>query len=649
MAPLLTNRKYLFITYILAMFCCSVFAQKNIPQDTAAIARLLKAASAQSNPDSSLKLLKQAAQQSIDMNYDLGAVQALVATGSKYSDMGKYPEAMSYAQQAVPYAEKAGDHSQQAFCYNLFGVIELMQGNYVEASRHYFKALAQITEMDSNSRRAAITIYTNIAALNGRLGQNDKKIYYLNKGEELARQIRMPADIGNTLLAGLLINKGNYFLEFKPDSALTCYAEVLDIARQMDIKKNNKKTRFEALALTNLGTVYLKKKEYDKAAQYCTEGIELAKDKYAYIAVAGKYSLAEAYRGMGRYKDAEQLLLATTREDAMAGRRDQAEMGYSTLAKLYKDTKEYQKALNYMDTLVALKDTLMNAEKARAINQMDISFKTSEKDKKIATQNASIAKQRIWLTIVTCGIAVLLLLATALYFIYRQKQQLQAEQIKLMEQAHKINILKAAVHSEDSERTRIARELHDGIGGMLSAAMMRFSAVADSNDAADYKAGINILSQMGDEIRKTAHNLMPEALLKQSLPDALQIYCDNMQEAALHIDFQYYGPNLDLSENFKLNIYRIIQELVKNIVQHANATHALVQLLVNDDSLSITVEDNGRGYDSNKPTSGIGLYNLQTRVSSLDGKLTIQSEKGQGTSVLIEFELPVTRSTPQQH
>lgn len=613
--------------------------------DTVVVAALMKAAQQQQNPDSSIKKLEEAARLSIAHKYYLGAVQSLVAIGSKYSDIGKYEQATDYARRAVPYAQLAGDESQLAFTHNLFGVIAFMQGNYPAASGAYFKALGEIHHIDSNARRAAITIYGNIASLNGRMGQNDKKLYYLNKGEELARQIRVPPENGNTLLAGILINKGNYYLQQKPDSAVYYYRQVLDIAARMDIAKNNKKPRFQALALTNLGDVFVQKGEYEKAAGYCPQAIELAKDKFAYIAVAARFSLAEAYRNLKKYDEAEAILLATLHEDAVANRRDQLELGYLTLAKLYRDTREYEKALDCTDTLIALKDTLMNAEKAKAINQLDISFKTVEKDKQIALQQNKINSQRIWMIVTGSGVVVFLLLSVGFYRIYRQRRLLQAEQIKLLEQEHKIEVLKAAVHSEDNERTRIARELHDGIGGMLSAAMMRFSAMADDNETGtsrhDYRAAIDILAQMGDEIRKTAHNLMPEVLLKQSLPEALRVYCDNIRDGGtLRLDFQSYGSFEGLTENFKLNVYRIVQELVKNIVQHAHADEVLVQLMLNDNVLSVTVEDNGVGFNRDKVTTGIGLYNLETRVASLDGRMVVQSDMGKGTSVFIEFDLP---------
>ena len=177
---------------------------------------------------------------------------------------------------------------------------------------------------------------------------------------------------------------------------------------------------------------------------------------------------------------------------------------------------------------------------------------------------------------------------------------------------------------------------------MPSSAIMRFSTLHHDNEvisrAASYREAMNILEQMGDEIRKTAHNLMPDVLLKQNLQDAVQHYVDTVQEGSdLHIDYQSYGSFDDLNEEFKLNIYRIIQELLKNITRHACATYALVQLIRTENMLTVTVEDNGVGFNKDEVKNGIGLHNLQTRVSSLDGHFTLESEAGRGTTVFIEF------------
>jgi len=136
-------------------------------------------------------------------------------------------------------------------------------------------------------------------------------------------------------------------------------------------------------------------------------------------------------------------------------------------------------------------------------------------------------------------------------------------------------------------------------------------------------------------------------VLKQNLPEAVRTYCNNVQEGGkLQIDFQSFGSFDNLTENFKLNVYRIVQELLKNITQHARASHAFVQMLVNENTLTITVEDDGIGFNTNEMKNGIGLHNLQTRVSSLDGHVTIESGPGKGTSVIIGFDIPISRQSP---
>ena len=199
------------------------------------------------------------------------------------------------------------------------------------------------------------------------------------------------------------------------------------------------------------------------------------------------------------------------------------------------------------------------------------------------------------------------------------------------------------MQGEEKERGRIARELHDGIGGILSAAMMRFTSASQENETilqtASFRDGMCLLDDMGDEIRKTAHNLMPEVLLKQPLPDAIRTYCNFVQqENTVRINFQSFGSFDNLAQSSKLNIYRIVQELLKNVIKHSGASTVLVQLLINEHLLTVTVEDNGVGFDTDALKKGIGLHNLQTRVSSMQGHLTVESGAEKGTSVYIEFD-----------
>ena len=225
----------------------------------------------------------------------------------------------------------------------------------------------------------------------------------------------------------------------------------------------------------------------------------------------------------------------------------------------------------------------------------------------------------------------------------RNKRRLQAAKIEALEHENTISILKGVMQGEENERSRIARELHDGIGGILSAAMMRFTSAIQEHEAITqtpaFDDGLALLNEMGDEIRKTAHNLMPEVLLKQPLPDAIRTYCSVVQQSnSIQINFQTLGSFDGIAQSSKLNIYRIVQELLKNVIKHSQATSALVQLLMNEHLLTVTVEDNGIGFDTSELKKGMGLHNIQARVSSMQGHFTVESTAGKGTSVYIEFD-----------
>jgi signal transduction histidine kinase len=253
-----------------------------------------------------------------------------------------------------------------------------------------------------------------------------------------------------------------------------------------------------------------------------------------------------------------------------------------------------------------------------------------------------MARKNIWMLSVSAGLVVLLLAGIGIYRTSMHRQRMQAQQIRSLQQENKIGILKAAAQAEDNERSRLARELHDGIGGMLSASIMRFSTLANGNGAVAaqpaYHEAMHLLEGMGDEIRKTAHNLMPDILLQQDLPDALRTYCNTVQEGgSMQVNFQAYGVFTELPPDFRLNVYRIVQELLRNAARHAHASRVLEQLMNSAAAFTITVEDNGVGFDPAQGSAGLGLHNLRTRVESLDGQLTIDSAPGKGTSVFIEF------------
>lgn len=192
------------------------------------------------------------------------------------------------------------------------------------------------------------------------------------------------------------------------------------------------------------------------------------------------------------------------------------------------------------------------------------------------------------------------------------------------------------------ERSRLARELHDGMGGILSATKMHLSILKNDEkkiiDSSKLDQPGSMIDYASQEIRTIAHNHSPNILLNSDLEKAINHYCQSVSNSSLQVDCYILGDFQKFKNRFKLVIYRIVQELINNIIKHSHANHALVQISLHDNFLSLTVEDNGVGLEFNE-SNGIGLANLRERVSKMNGQMTINSEIGKGTAIYLEFEI----------
>ena len=204
----------------------------------------------------------------------------------------------------------------------------------------------------------------------------------------------------------------------------------------------------------------------------------------------------------------------------------------------------------------------------------------------------------------------------------------------------------AVLEAEDRERVRIARDLHDGIGQMLAAARMalgNFLAKKNIEDT-DIQTSLDLLEDSIREIREISHNMMPGALTKLGLPTALKQFVNRINSLEiLQINLQIVGVKERLNEKTEMMLYRIIQEILGNIMRHAEATKVNIELIKHDDELVLIVEDNGKGFDSEKiKNQGIGIKNIASRVEYLNGSVNFDSAMGRGTSVIVEIPLSLT-------
>ena len=178
---------------------------------------------------------------------------------------------------------------------------------------------------------------------------------------------------------------------------------------------------------------------------------------------------------------------------------------------------------------------------------------------------------------------------------------------------------------------------------MIAAAKMHFSSLSSTIspilESKGYVQGMDLLENASIQVRRTSHNLMPEILLENGLEKAIDRYCTSISNRSLQLLFIPLGNINRFNAGFELALYRIVQELINNIIRHSKATQALLQLSQNQNILTLSVEDNGDGFLTENITDGTGLGSIRKRVNALTGHLEICSQINKGTQVYLEFEL----------
>lgn len=257
-----------------------------------------------------------------------------------------------------------------------------------------------------------------------------------------------------------------------------------------------------------------------------------------------------------------------------------------------------------------------------------------EKENLIASLTTARDRHRI--AIWSIGGFVFLFIVSALFIVngFRQKRRIAEQRLIEIEQQRCIDASHSLIEGEIGERARLARELHDGLGNMLSVAKYNLCE-ACRNSSADFHVAEKMLDDSIRELRRIAHSLMPQSLMKYGLKVALEDYCNAIPAAQFH----FYGEEKRLDQQLEIVVYRVAQELAGNAMKHSGASQINVQLFLETGRVCLHVQDDGCGFDPATHSDGMGLTNIRNRAATRNGRLNIGSSPGQGTEISVEFDI----------
>jgi two-component system, NarL family, sensor kinase len=565
------------------------------------------------NYDSAIVLQNQALELYKKLSDKKGIAKAYSDIANAEWRKSEFTTALDFQIKALKIYEEIKDQKGEAYCYNMMGIIYKNLKKDSVALQYYLKS-ATIKKQIGDEKGLAST-YQNIANIYKTLVKTDSSF----KDKQLRHK----------------------------DSALKYYSNALVLHR-----KNGNKTG-EGFVISGLGSLMYELKLYTEAKKYFIEGMKIEESFLDSNSLATSYiNIGMSCTALRDYKEGEEYLKKGLDILMKLGDQEGVMSAYEMLAYLYQQTGDYKKAMECNLEYFTIRDSIMGLQEKAKIGELQVQYEVEKKDLQLAKDKAEIEakeKQVFVKNLIIASILVVVVLGSLLIFsVYRRKKiQQQAELAEEMARQRELRN-KAVIEAEEKERRRIAQDLHDGVGQILSAAKLNLSnyqskITAQSQEEKDaLKNAVDLIDDSVKEVRAVSHNMMPNTLIKLGLASAVREFITKIGNVPnLKIDLEIVGLDKRLPEQTETVLYRVIQEIVNNIIKHSKANHVGLQLIKHDTEFTVMIEDNGVGFDTAKISefSGIGLKNIISRVEFLNGTVDFDSTPGHGTNVIIEIPL----------
>lgn len=610
-------------------------------------------------------------------------------------------KALSYLSEAENVLGKTGNSAFYQGLESFYRAAVYFEADPTEAKQNYMKAERFLKDVKAEQRTEASRYRARLWGSYGALLQREGKAHeyvqiLIEKVIPLAKSIGDSSLMGNNFqnVAINLMNLGDYekadeyydkalqLLSGKTESPEERFTLFVNVVRNALLHKNYRKSgdlldsaAVLALHIPNspyipiyhsvYGSYWAALKDYKKAHTHFESGLSAAKmHSNEEMAATILFDQFTAYQMNSEYGSAKEKLLEVLPHVQQKYSLRNKQMVYYNLASTAAKLSQYQEAVKWYEAYKDVSDTLFHDRSRAHIHELEKKYQTARKEKALLQIQAESQQQQLSLqnTRMLAGILLLtsIILGVVVYTGYNalknkkklaaQKEMLLQKELKNHRQQEKLNLYHAMLQGQERERSRIARDLHDGLGGMLASVKLKLSAVATNADKQEinnepHMELYTIISQLDhsvDELRRVARNMMPESLLYMGLEAALKDLCNALTNAELKIDFQASNLSSNHPQPFQIAVYRIVQELLTNAVKHSGASQVWVQCSEEKGKFFVSVEDNGRGFDPKQELlekEGIGISNIRNRVEILNGQLEIDAMLGRGASFHIQLDI----------
>jgi signal transduction histidine kinase len=563
----------------------------------------------------------------------------------------RYTDAIGHFQEALAFYQTDDKYEMASTgpLYNL-GIIQKNIGNYSQALKTTFETLG--IQKKHNRPRLVSETYNSLANL-----YKDLKDYKV-AGEMYDSAYLIASKNGfDAELSMAALNKANLLIETKKfEEAI----ELADSSLQIDRRQGHRPGI--AYSLEALANAYNGLGQSTKALQLAREAhtmnVELNRIRDALV---NTLVITRIYHKMQNIPQAlswgkQALVNAETIGDI-----ESQLLAEEYLAEIYEDQNNFLEANRARRNAKVLADSLFAVEKIRLTKEYETRFEVEQKEiqinhleKENRLTRIVLKRQKTLRAVLLAGLALLafclILVYRILYFrlrantLKREREQLIHKQtLESLRGRQKIEAMNAMLKGQEKERNRIAKDLHDSLGSLLSTIKYQFESILQKvttpPDQATEKTGL-LIDNACTEVRRIAHNMMPETLIHFGLIPAVEDFLDHIRDAGIQVHLENMGIEDRLSLDQESMLYRIVQEALQNVLKHAKAEKVIVQFSKFDNHVYIVIEDNGIGMDQHPPKEGQGMANIRSRVDYLGGELKIESSTGIGTT--LNLKVPAT-------